>query len=171
MNDDGTSSDRLITGGAVALPTAYSPGAGVQRGGTTTVFVCISCGPNLTEAGAAPTADGTEKPGASLVAALRARLAPDAGLIIEPVECLAVCKRACTVALKADGKWTYIVGDLDPARHVDEILAAATAYDRSDNGIVAWRERPQTFRKGVIARVPPIGFVQPMAAPTKVLPT
>ncbi len=84
-------------------------------------------------------------------------------MTIEPVECLAVCKRACTVAFKADGKWTYIVGDLDPALHVPDIVAAASAYDRSDNGIVAWRERPLTFRKGVIARVPPIGFVQPPA--------
>ena len=30
-----------------------------------------------------------------------------------PVECLSVCKRPCTVALAAPGKWTYVVGDLD----------------------------------------------------------
>ncbi len=29
------------------------------------------------------------------------------------------------------------------------------------NGIVPWTERPPPFRKGVIARVPPLGFVQP----------
>ncbi len=61
---------------------------------------------------------------------------------------------------------TYVVGDLEsPASdlpgHVDEILAAATAYAKTDNGIVPWKERPATFRKGVISRIPPVGFVQP----------
>ena len=72
------------------------------------------------------------------------------------VDCLAVCKRPCTVALVAADKWTYLIGDLDPCSHVDEIVAAAKSFAASDNGIVPWRERPASFRKGVIARVPPI---------------
>jgi predicted metal-binding protein len=44
---------------------------------------------------------------------------------------------------------------------VEEIVAAAISFERSENGIVPWKERPPTFRRGVIARVPPIGFKQP----------
>ena len=127
-----------------------------------TVFVCTSCR-RQTAAG-----DAFETPGPALAEALRREVEARglAGIKVEPVECLAVCKRPCTVALTATGKWTYVVGDLEsPAAdlpgHVDEILAAATAYAATDNGIVPWKERPQTFRKGVISRIPPVGFVQP----------
>ena len=87
-----------------------------------------------------------------------ARLQGDeqARLTVTTVDCLAVCKRPCTVALVGADKWTYLIGDLDPGSHVDEIVAAAKSFAASDNGIVPWRERPASFRKGVIARVPPI---------------
>ncbi len=74
------------------------------------------------------------------------------------MDCLAVCKRPCTVALAGDGKWTYVVGDLDPDTHADDVLAAALSYGESINGIIPWRQRPQAFRKGVISRVPPLSF-------------
>ena len=35
-------------------------------------------------------------------------------------------------------------------------VAGATSYGRvTPDGIVPWRERPQEFRKGVVARIPP----------------
>ena len=79
-----------------------------------------------------------------------------ARLAVTAVDCLAVCKRPCTVAFSGTDKWTYLIGDLDPESHVDEIVAAAKSFAASENGIVPWRERPASFRKGVIARVPPI---------------
>ncbi len=123
-----------------------------------TIFVCTSC-----RGERAGVEDETRRPGAVLVAALEARIRElsVSGLAVEPVECLAVCKRPCTLALAADGKWTYLIGDLDAAEHVAEIIAGAVAYRDSENGIVAWRERPATFRRGVIARVPPLGWKQP----------
>ena len=72
------------------------------------------------------------------------------GLKVEPVECLAVCKRPCTLAITASGKWTYLIGDLDPELHIEEIAAAAVSYQGSEHGIVPWKERPPTFRRGVI---------------------
>jgi len=98
------------------------------------------------------------------VAALEKRFA-DAGLAqvkVEPVECLAVCKRPCTLAITASGKWTYLIGDLDPELHVEEIAAATASYQASEHGIVPWAERPPTFRRGVISRVPPLGFKHPL---------
>lgn len=115
------------------------------------VFVCTACR-LVVENGD----EADNRPGIAFAAALRKKLADDAAVEVRAVECLAVCKRPCTVALIADGKWTYLVGDLDAARHMDEVAAMARAYAASPNGIVAWRERPQCFRSGVVARVPPV---------------
>lgn len=118
-----------------------------------TIFVCVSCQRPVGEAG-----ETFDRPGRRLVEALQARLNDDraTGVTVMPVDCLAVCKRPCTVALSGDGKWTYLIGDVDADAHADEIVAAARSYAASDNGIVPWKERPASFRKGVIARVPPI---------------
>jgi predicted metal-binding protein len=118
------------------------------------VFVCVSCKGD---------ADGAPGPAQEFVSALQRGLAKAGadGIIAKGVECLAVCKRPCTLALAAADKWTYIVGDLDPATHTQDVVAMALAFQRSPNGIVPWAERPTPFRKGVIARVPPLGFVQP----------
>lgn len=124
-----------------------------------TIFVCVSCWRRLGDAG-----EAFDEPGRPLVAALEQHIATKGltGLSVEPVECLAVCKRPCTLAITAAGKWTYLIGDLDPELHVEEIAAAAVAYRASEHGIVPWKERPPTFRRGVISRVPPLGFKQPL---------
>jgi predicted metal-binding protein len=145
--------------------TAPLDGGGqARRVGEATIFVCVSC-----RRAREGTDEAFDLPGAALAAALEHRVAETGvtGLTVTPVECLAVCKRPCTVALCGEGKWTYLVGDLDPASHVAEIVDAALAYARSGNGIVPWKERPQTFRRGVISRVPPLGFVQPELEPQK----
>ena len=121
------------------------------------IFVCVAC---------AARADGAAvdgKPGAILAQAVRARLSEMRadGITVREVECLAVCKRPSTIALAAAGKWTYVVGDLDFSDHVGDIADVAVAFQRSQNGIIPWSERPQPFRKGVISRIPPLGFVQP----------
>lgn len=122
-----------------------------------TVFVCVSCRRVREDAGT------VDEPGAALVGELQQRLAAaGAGNItVTPMDCLAVCKRACTVAVTADACWTYVIGDLDPELHAGEVIDAVLAYQRSGNGIVPWKERPACFRKGVVARIPPQGFVQP----------
>ena len=121
-----------------------------------TVFVCTSCKRPLPAVG--PEAFDT--PGAGFAAELSSRL-DGQNIIVEPIECLAVCKRPLTIALSGEGRFLYLIGDLDPALHLDDVVSASNAYAATHNGIVPWRERPQTFRKGVVARVPPLGFKQP----------
>jgi predicted metal-binding protein len=120
-----------------------------------TIFVCVSCRRPANGAD-----DSFDEPGPHLVEALQANLLKGGHdrIAVTSVECLAVCKRPCTVALSAADKWTYLIGDLDPESHSQEIVAAALAFGASENGIVPWRERPTSFRKGVIARVPPPAF-------------
>ena len=96
------------------------------------------------------------RPGPALLAELREKL--HGHLVrVEPVECLGVCKRPCTVAMIAPGKWTYVTGDLTAASGAD-IAAAAIAYAATTNGMIPWRERPVAFRKGLVARIPPLDF-------------
>jgi predicted metal-binding protein len=110
----------------------------------TTLFVCLTC---KSEAG--PMGPG-------LLAALGERLVSELGIALKGVECLSVCKRPCTVALAAPGKWTYVVGDLDRDLHLEDIIMGARRYAASPDGIVPWRERPLCFRKGVVSRTPPL---------------
>ncbi len=115
-----------------------------------TLFVCVSC----READTNPEI----RPGRLLMDRIAAALeaTSETRLVAKSVECLSVCKRPCTIALAAESKWTYVIGDLSRDVHVDEIIAAALRYRESETGIVPWRERPQSFRKGVVARIPPL---------------
>jgi predicted metal-binding protein len=111
-----------------------------------TLLVCITC-------------KSDESPlGAGLFAALSERLAGEPDIALSPIECLSVCKRPCAVALAAPGKWTYVVGDLTSEAHVEDILIAARRYAAAPSGIVPWRERPLSFRKGVVSRTPPLAL-------------
>ena len=118
--------------------------------GDLTIHVCTACRRQRED-----LPEGYDQPGIALAAVLDERLA-GSGIAVVPVECLSVCKRPCTIAIAAEGKWTYLIGDLDTDTHLDEIVGAAEAYAASANGIVPWKERPQSFRKGVVARVPPL---------------
>lgn len=115
----------------------------------TTIYVCTVCRQGD---------DAEARPGQALFDALRDRLASEPSLKAEPVECLAVCKRAATVALAGAGKWTYVVGDLDAKAHIEEIVAAAKGFAAAENGIVPWKDRPACFKKGVVSRTPPLRF-------------
>jgi predicted metal-binding protein len=113
-----------------------------------TIFVCISC----RDAG-----DPERRPGALFLDAVRARIAERGlPLRVEAVECLAVCKRPTTIALAGEGKWTYVIGDLDAQSNIEEVIDAAQRFAESENGIVAWKDRPACFKKGVVSRTPPL---------------
>jgi predicted metal-binding protein len=111
-----------------------------------TLLVCVTC----------KSDDGPL--GAELFAALDERLGSETGITLRPIECLSVCKRPCTVALAAAGKWTYVVGDLTREAHLEDIVTAARRYAASPTGIVPWRERPLSFRRGVVSRTPPLAL-------------
>ena len=111
-----------------------------------TLFVCVTCR-REGEATAEPW------PGARFYATLKEQAAD---LEIVPVECLSNCTRSCTAAVTAPGKWTYVIGHLDPERNVDDILKFTRAHHAHVDGLPAWCERPEHVRKNTIARVPPM---------------
>lgn len=128
--------------------------------GPVTVFVCVSC------RRANPDGEGFHLPGRQLAEALQDRLSADEAVTVTPVECLAVCNRPSTIALVGQDRWTYLIGNLETETHLDQIVESARAFQQSDNGIIPWKERPEAFRKGVVARVPPLGFSHPEQDPS-----
>ncbi|MGE5387300.1 MAG: DUF1636 family protein [Hyphomicrobiales bacterium] len=111
------------------------------------IVVCVSC---------RDAADPERRPGAAFLDALRGRVAERGlDLAADAVECLAVCKRPATIALAAPNKWTYVIGDLAETS-VDDVIDSALRFGESENGIVAWKDRPSCFRKGVVSRTPPL---------------
>ena len=124
-------------------PNAHASSSNMTAKCAATLLVCVTCKSDEGQVGAA------------LYEALGARMAAEA-IALEPVECLSVCKRPCTVALAAPGKWTYVVGDLSREANIEDIVTAARRYAAAPDGIVPWRERPLPFRKGVVSRTPPL---------------
>ncbi|WP_068082124.1 DUF1636 family protein [Novosphingobium rosa] len=112
------------------------------------LFVCTTCRAGQT------SVEGQSVPGALLALALSAANA-DGAVEVRPTECLSACTNGCSIALTRPGSWTYVYGRLSDA-DVPEILAGASAYAQSADGIVPWRERPIIFRKQSIARIPPL---------------
>jgi predicted metal-binding protein len=114
------------------------------------VHVCTTC-----RAEGEPLQPSDVRRGAKLYRALKAcRSSGDPQ--VEPVECLSVCRRPCTISFSAAGSWTYIYGDFAADADPNEILAAARLYAQSPQGLIPWKQRPEALKKGVVARVPPL---------------
>ena len=114
----------------------------------TTIYVCTTC----------RLPDDTSEPraGAKLLAALENSLKDTNDTVrLEGVECLSVCKRPCTVAFSAPGKWTYVYGDFSSETAPETIFAGAALYSAAEDGLIPWKMRPDALKKGVIARLPP----------------
>ncbi|MFG1464092.1 DUF1636 family protein [Xanthobacter sp. DSM 24535] len=117
-----------------------------------TLFVCTTC--KLT--GADPQ---TEPAGAALARdAIRAvATGGDPAIAVKEVRCLSNCKRALSAALVRTGGWSYVFGDLTPDSAAD-LLTGATLFATSTDGILPWRGRPDSLKRGMIARIPPMSF-------------
>jgi predicted metal-binding protein len=78
---------------------------------------------------------------------------------IHAVSCMSACSHACVVTFAAKGKYSYLFGDLPsdaenmPAT-ASAILACAEIYGDRPDGMMAWKERPEPLKSGVIARIP-----------------
>jgi predicted metal-binding protein len=71
------------------------------------------------------------------------------------VACLGACSHSCTVALQAPGKASYVFGELVPDDGcVQALLDVAQQHAASTDGLLAWGQRPERLRRGLIARLP-----------------
>jgi predicted metal-binding protein len=120
----------------------------------TTIFVCTTCrrGTEALE----PLEGRSGFRLHALLAKAMAACVADQGLDLRPVVCLSNCSEGCNVAFTAPGKWTYVIGNLDPETDAAGIVTFAEQHRDHPEGVPIWRDRPENIRKGVAARVPPL---------------
>jgi predicted metal-binding protein len=117
-----------------------------------TVYVCITC------KRASDPEDGV-RPGL-LLARATARAAQGSSVTVRQVKCLANCSRSLSAAIRRDGAWTYVFGGLDEARDAEALIEGARLFAGASDGLMPWRGRPEILKRGLIARVPPIDFIE-----------
>lgn len=113
------------------------------------IYVCITC----RQAG---EPDREPRPGVLLADATE-RAAEGTEVEVRRMRCFANCSRGPSAALRANGSWTYVFGGLDETC-AEALIVAARMMANAPDGILPWRGRPERLKRGLIARVPPIGF-------------
>jgi len=121
----------------------------------TELIICTTCRP----AGAA-----REEPAAGellLDAVELAQLLDDEArhthVRVRGVACISSCSRACSVALQAAGKHTYLFGDLVPdVVTAMQLLDCASLHAGSADGVLMRNDRPERLRSGILMRIPPL---------------
>lgn len=129
-----------------------STGTGA-RADAVTVLVCSSC---RDETGS----DAHPRAGALLARATRA--AAGGAFAVREVECLGNCKRRLSAALLRDGCWSYVFGDLT-AEAGPDLIEGARLLAGSQDGLIPWRGRPDSLKRGLVARIPPLSLLKDIA--------
>lgn len=131
----------------------------------TELIICTTCRPAGTDRSA-------PAPGQALLDAVQRAAQGRASPLGEPmpmpvlaptqvrvrgVACISSCSRACTVALQAAGKLSYVFGDLQSdAETAAQVLACAELHAASPDGQLARNDRPERLRNGILLRLPPV---------------
>jgi predicted metal-binding protein len=110
------------------------------------VSVCITC----------KAADGATVVGPDMFESVKAAIGTSGYVQVRPVQCLSVCKRPATVAVTSADGYTFLFGDLQTDSGTAALVSFVKSYQKSDYGLVPWRERADVLRKGMVARVPPM---------------
>ena len=123
-----------------------------------TLSICLRCRDGREDSNA-----GLDQRGGRRLAQLVADAFPDSraarrGIRLRGVNCMSNCKRPCTIALSAPGRFTYLFGDLDPTLHAGDVLSVAAAYAEAEGGYLPRPMRPEVLRAGILGRIPPLGF-------------
>jgi predicted metal-binding protein len=113
------------------------------------IYVCITCKRT-------GEADSDACPGAILASATE-QAAAGTEVEVRRLRCLANCTRGPSAAMRCNGSWTYVFGGLD-VTCAQALVAGARLLAGATDGILPWRGRPEILKRGLIARVPPIGF-------------
>jgi predicted metal-binding protein len=146
----GGSHAQVMRGSIVSIipSTSIIPSAGVPNAAPT-VYVCVTC-----KLPGEP--DSEPRPG-TLLAAATEHAAAGTDVKVRRLHCLANCTRGPSAAMRANGSWTYVFGGLDVSC-APALIAGARLLAAAADGILPWRGRPDVLKRGLIARVPPLGF-------------
>jgi predicted metal-binding protein len=116
-----------------------------------TILVCRTC---RDETGS----DAHPRPGKQLADATR-ELAAARNIPVAEVECLGNCKRRLSAGLLKNGAWSYVFGDLTTDSAAD-LVTGARLFATSQDGLLPWRGRPHSLKRGLVARFPPLAIIE-----------
>jgi predicted metal-binding protein len=116
-----------------------------------TVYVCITC--------RRAEEPEREPPPGAILAEATAHAALGTAVAVRRVRCLANCSRGASAAMRCNGSWTYLFGGLDPSCG-PALIEGARLLAEAPLGLMPWRGRPEPLKRGLIARIPPIDFVE-----------
>jgi predicted metal-binding protein len=123
---------------------------GAPMAASATIHICTTCRRPA-------DLEDFPRPGAALARATAAA-ARGPHIIVRQVRCLANCKRGLSAAIRREGGWSYIFGDLDPESGAAALIQGAQLLAGSADGLMPWRGRPEPLKRGMIARLPPLLF-------------
>lgn len=133
---------------SAAGPAGDVPAAKPDARGVT-IVVCASCRGQ-------DGADDHPRPGTRLLAAtLRAAEGHD--ITVRKVGCLGNCERGISAAMLRDGCWSYVFGGLGEDAG-DDLVAGALLFAGSGDGFMPFRARPESLKRGLVARIPTTDF-------------
>jgi len=110
-----------------------------------TIIVCSSC---RFRDGAAVE----PRPGLELARATEAA-AEGTGIAVRRFACLGNCRRGISAAMLRQGSWSYVFGELDTASAGD-LIRGAKLFATSRDGFMPYSDRPESLKRGLIARIP-----------------
>ena len=119
-----------------------------------TLHVCTSC-----RAAGAPREPQESRAGFILYEQLRKAFNNNplkARVDVIPTPCLSICPRPCGIALSLPDSWTYLFGDQQPNETIDDVVECVSLYLESPEGCMQRAQRPQSLRRSILGRVPPI---------------
>jgi len=118
---------------------------------TTWITICDTCKREGWETGDMGQTDGEQ------LAALVESNVNGADVRTRRVSCLMGCTHGCNVAIQADGKLAYTLGNFTPdAASAEAIVGYAKLHAQSENGQVPYRQWPQGVKGHFVTRHPPL---------------
>lgn len=132
-------------------PATQTEPAASFTGAGTTIVVCISCRD-------ASGSDAHPRAGERLAEDAR-RAATGQPVEVRTVECLGNCKRRLSASILHEGAWSYVFGDLAEDSGAD-LVAGAGLLATAEDGKIPWRNRPDSLKRGLVARIPPLTLLK-----------
>jgi len=125
----------------------------IDRAATAQLQVCAPC----------QHPDRGKRTGIPAGEAFAARLAAEAalrpelkGLRVVATPCIGHCAARCRASLAGTGRWSWLIGSLDPDAATTDLLDFAGHWLAAPDGFVAKEQRPRSIRPLLLGRVPPL---------------
>jgi predicted metal-binding protein len=114
------------------------------------LVACFTCGGNARD-------ESGRTQGEQLLAQLHAanQARAESPVSVTSVRCLWLCKRSCSVHLRAQGRVSYLLAELEASETTaNALLDYASMYAASVDGAVPFKQWPQPLRGHFVARLP-----------------